>query len=76
VDVSALIPDDESHDAVHSEITARYVYDCQQSDKLDAITVYLISHFPEIEELEALWLTEHKQGAIELSKKSNLIKIR
>jgi hypothetical protein len=78
-DFSALaVPDKERqvHGQSHSEITASYEYDCLQAQSLDAISVNLISRFPRIEKIRTIWLTDVKQGAVELASKSNLIRIR
>lgn len=60
----------------HSEITAGYKYDCPQGAKLNTIGVNLIHRFPRIETIKAMWLTDNKQGAVELTATSNLIQIR
>lgn len=60
----------------HSEITAHYKYHCPQGKKLNTIGVNLINRFPRIEKIKAMWLTATKQGAVELTVKSNLIKIK
>ena len=78
-DFAALaMPDKEhqAHDQSHSEITASYEYDCLQAQNLGAISVNLISRFPRIEKIRAMWLTDVKQGAVELTSKFNLIRIR
>jgi hypothetical protein len=60
----------------HSEITANYKYDCPQGEKLNTITVNLITRFPGINKIKAMWLTDNRQGAVELTPNSNLIQIR
>ena len=78
-DFSALAGPDKEHQAheqSHSEITASYEYECSQAQNLDAISVNLISRFPRIEKVRAMWLTDVKQGAVELTSKFNLIRIR
>ena len=60
----------------HSEITAGYKYHCPQGKKLNTIRVNLINRFPRIEKIKAMWVTETKQGAVELTPKSNLIQIK
>jgi hypothetical protein len=66
----------QGHEQDHSEITASYEYACSQAQSLDAISVNLISRFPRIEKIRTIWLTETKQGAAELTQKSNLFRIR
>lgn len=78
-DFAALaMPDKEhqAHEQSHSEITASYEYDCLQAQNLGTISVNLISRFPRIEKIRAMWLTDVKQGAVELTSKFNLIRIR
>ena len=85
---SLLVEDDHGHgshrgthkdaleDTNHSEITAHYDYQCTQGENLEAVTVHLIQHFPKIESLKVMWLTEKKQGAVELNARSNLISLK
>ena len=60
----------------HSEITAHFEYDCAQYEELNTIAVNLIDHFPTIEKIKAMWVTDVKQGAVELTAKSNLIQLK
>ena len=84
VDASSLSKQDNQHKSdashtghgSHSEISADYSYACSKGGKLAAISVKLISRFPSIKTLEVVWLTERRQGAIELTEKSGLIRIR
>ena len=78
-DLSALATADRESPAYergHSEITASYEYDCSQAQNLDAISVNLISRFPRIEKVRAVWLTDVKQGTVDLTATFNLIRIR
>ncbi|MDG2115553.1 MAG: DUF2796 domain-containing protein [Porticoccaceae bacterium] len=71
--------DEEEHKTTeesHSEITAHFEYDCEQDAGLDSINVNLIDHFPTIEKIKAMWVTDVKQGAVELTAKSNIIRLR
>ena len=67
---------DGEHEEIHSEISASYSYVCQQGETLDTVTIKLIEQFPGIEKLKAMWLTDTKQGAVELTATSNHIRIR
>jgi hypothetical protein len=67
---------ESAHKESHSEITASYNYHCPQGEKLDTIRANLINRFPKIDTIKAMWLTDHKQDAVELTPKSNLIKIK
>ena len=66
----------ETAEESHSEITAHFEYDCTQDKELKAITVNLIDQFPTIEKIKAMWVTDVKQGAVELTAQSNLIRLR
>lgn len=68
--------DSKSPKESHSEITAGYKYNCPQGAKLNTVKVNLINQFPSIETIKAMWLTDKKQGAVELTATSNLIQIR
>ena len=84
---SVIIKDDELADGhnestykaeleSHNEITATYKYHCSQGKKLNTIGVNFINRFPRIEKIKAMWLTANQQGAVELTAKSNLIRIK
>ena len=60
----------------HSEINANYSYECSTGENLEALSVGLFSLFPAIETLEVMWLTDSQQGAVKLTAKSNIIRIR
>ena len=66
----------ETDEESHSEITAHFEYDCTQDKELNAIAVNLIDQFPTIEKIKAMWVTDVKQGAVELTAQSNLIRLR
>ena len=67
---------DEEHQVDHSEITASYKYNCQRGGELDVISLKLIEHFPGIEKIKVIWLTDTEQGTVELTPKTSLIRIR
>ena len=60
----------------HSEVIASYQFACVPQEKLKAIRVNLISLFPGIKKIKAMWLTDTKQGAVALTPEFNLIEIR
>lgn len=68
--------DHESDKEGHSEITASYKYNCSEGKRINAVQVNLIKYFPTIEKIKAMWLSDLKQGASELTSESNLILIR
>jgi hypothetical protein len=81
VDMSSVFeqgPQHSDHDDYegHSEISAHYSYECSTGEKLETLSVDLISLFPAIETLKVMWLTDSQQGAMELTPKSKLIRIR
>lgn len=67
---------DEAHQVDHSEITASYKYNCQRGGELDVIGLKLVEHFPGIEKIKVIWLTDTEQGTVELTPKTSLIRIR
>ncbi len=50
-------------DSGHSEITARYRFNCIDIKKLDSVSISLFDQFPRIEKINAMWVTEARQGA-------------
>jgi hypothetical protein len=67
---------DTAHRVDHSEITASYKYNCQRGGELDVIRLKLVEHFPGIEKIKVIWLTDTEQGTVELTPKTSLIRIR
>ena len=67
---------DHGHDNSHSEITADYSFTCAQGEKLRFITVDLLDQFPGIEEMDAMWVTDARQGAVELNAGAKHINLR
>lgn len=61
---------------MHSEISATYHYNCENSAKITGILVNLHKYFPAIEKLKVMWLTDSTQGAAELTRKSNFIRVQ
>ena len=86
IDVSAVLVDEEhghhhsDHDKskheTHSEVSANYRFYCEQGSRLTAITLNFFEHFPGIEILKAVWVTDKHQGSIELSGESNTVYLR
>jgi hypothetical protein len=81
IDMSSVIEQDKQHSDhhdhdTHSEISANYSYECSKGEKLETISVNLMSRFPSVETLEVMWLTSRQQGATKLKSQSNLIRIR
>ncbi len=80
VDMSALQAGDHSHhkekDGLHREITASYSYQCKRSSNLEAVAVKLFELFPRLETLRVMWLTEKKQGSVELTANASILQLR
>ena len=57
----------------HSEVAARYQFDCKQGSELTAVSLGFIKHFPGIETLKAMWVTDSHQGSAELTATSDTI---
>jgi hypothetical protein len=81
VDMSSVIDQGRQHSdhdgyESHSEISANYIYECSKGEKLETVSVNLMSRFPAVETLEVMWLTSSQQGAKKLKSQSNLIRIR
>ncbi len=74
-DDAELDTQSEAHDT-HSEIRARYRFHCQQGPQLAAVSVALLEHFPGIEALNAMWVTDTQQGAVTLTAQARHIRLR
>lgn len=69
--------DHGDHDSeTHSEIVASYFYECKDRSNLTSVSVGLFQAFPGIYEINAMWVSESKQGAVNLTAKSKLINFR
>lgn len=65
--------DEEHQDRGHSEISAEYRFSCKNAKQLDSVSVDLMAQFPGIEKIDAMWITESKQGAVTLTSKNKVI---
>lgn len=60
----------------HSEISAEYRFSCKNPGKLVSVSIALMKQFPGIEKINAMWITETKQGAVSLTPNNNAISFR
>ena len=67
----------KEHDAdSHSEISASYRFSCDDTAKLSSVSVSFFKQFPGIEKIDAMWITDIKQGAITLTPNKHTISLR
>lgn len=66
----------KEYDEGHSEISANYRFRCEHGAELASILVELPAQFPGIEKIQAMWVTESRQGAVELSAGVKHIRLR
>lgn len=87
VDISGVMNDEngqhEHHnhskdhdDDNHSEIKTSYRFICKNGTTLNSISISLFNLFPGIEKINAMWVTENRQGAELLSLNNNTIYLR
>ena len=67
---------DDHNDEIHSEFHAKYAWHCENDDNEMSIQTKLFENFSKLNELKVQWVTEKKQGMIELEDKDNLIKLK
>lgn len=60
----------------HSEIFARYQFNCPYAEKLDSVSVLLFKPFPGIEKIDTIWVSETRQGAVSLTSSSSAVSLR
>ena len=60
----------------HSEVSASYVYRCDNTEKLKSINVALFEHFSGLEKINVNWVTETQQGQVILRSASSIIKLK
>jgi len=66
----------EGSEAEHSDVEAKYLFNCQQPATLKAIDVTLFDVFPGVEELDAQWVVRSLQGGRTLSPESSRIELQ
>ncbi|MCG8534194.1 MAG: DUF2796 domain-containing protein [Pseudomonadales bacterium] len=67
---------EEAPDDSHSEITAHYQFECKNETAVSSIAVQLFQRFPQIEKINAMWVTPTTQGAETLTAKQPVIEFR
>ena len=60
----------------HSEISASFGYVCVNGNELSGVRVNLFDIFPNIEKINVMWLTDTKQGALDLTSTLDIIVLR
>lgn len=60
----------------HTEVVVEYTLTCEKRVDIAPATIQLFKHYPAIETIEALWLTDKKQGAITLTPNKNTLSWR
>ncbi len=68
--------DSDRHNQDHSEVTAHYHFSCDKTNNLTTVVVNLFEHFPTLENINSMWVTEIQQGAAMLNKDKNIINIK
>ena len=68
----------ENHDGVtsHSEVSASYLFSCDDGEKPASVAVTLFSYFPNLKSINVNWVTETQQGHNKLSSESQLIELK
>lgn len=57
----------------HAEVKFNFRYKCNNISEIETITIKLFEHFPRLERIRAVWLTNTTQGLQELTAQSNHI---
>ena len=65
----------DHHDIHDSDIELTYTFTCQSPNRLNAITITGFGHFPEIETVDAVFLSDDKQVAHRLEDKAQILHI-
>ena len=67
---------DDHRDDSHSEINAHYHFTCNGAKQLESVSTTLFSQFPGIETINAMWVTDTRQGSTLLNSDSTLFSLR
>ncbi len=62
--------------AHHSDISAHYQFQCQQTETLKSLSVELFKHFSGIEQINVMWVSAKEQGASVLRANTKQIQLR
>jgi len=54
--------DDHHSNQEHSEVSAVYKFDCDDTEKIQSLSVSLFDSFPSIEEIKVTWLSDTQQS--------------
>ena len=68
---------ENKHEPVnHSEITVSYRFFCNSNTALKPVVIHLFDHFPGVEKINAMWVTETGQGVelLSLNRSSMLLR--
>ncbi|WAJ69711.1 DUF2796 domain-containing protein [Catenovulum adriaticum] len=84
VDVSSLIDtqdkahghDKRHHNDSHSEVIVEYRFKCENLTHLSSIQLGLFKTFSGIEQIQAMWVTQTKQGASQLNADNSTLMFR
>ena len=66
----------EEHHENHSEVIAHYLFSCEKVKNLTDVSTRLFEFFPAIEKINAMWVTQSKQGAAILSTDNHTLHLR
>ncbi len=64
------------HDDGHSELSAHYRFNCSTSNNAVDLSVSLFDVFPALQKINTQWVSETRQGAVNLSPDNNALQIR
>lgn len=73
IDTEQLLPEAHDHDhehdseSKHAEVEFNYRFECDDISDIDTISIELFNHFPRLERIRTVWLTNTAQGMRELT---------
>ncbi|REL32240.1 ZrgA family zinc uptake protein [Thalassotalea euphylliae] len=80
IDLQSLMPKpdshDDSHQHEHAEVSATYLFNCQQAHTLESMTIELFKHFSRLTKVRAIWLTRTQQGSATLIPSNTVLELR
>ncbi|REL36284.1 ZrgA family zinc uptake protein [Thalassotalea euphylliae] len=65
-----------SHQSEHAEVSASYLFNCQQAHTLKSLTLELFKHFPRLTKVRAIWLTGTQQGSAMLTPANTVLELK
>lgn len=73
--VETALLNKEAKPGAHADVDISYQWRCKNPDDLKSISVQLFTHFSHLEKIQASWISQSKQSAVELTKENAVLEL-